>query len=1850
MGEFKLERIRYTWKGDWSNDTEYLADDIVNYSGSSYVCFVKHTSGNFLEQISQGIWRKMTEGKTWLGDWESSVEYNVGSIVAYGGVVYICVEAHQATAFQSDINKWAIYASGINWTADWTEDQIYKVGDIVRYGGTVYQCVVEHLSQGTQDDPGTLESDQSKWKIIFQGNEYLGNWQIGTPYKVGDLVKFGGSVYRCKQAHTPTDDSTINFDQVSYWDIEFPGFQYRSIWNASTTYRIGDVVRHGGWLYYSLTDNFNSRPINSIYELETRTDPLDWAIISKGIRFLGDWSVSQNYITGDVVRRGGDLYVALLDTVATEDGSSLDYLDTSNWELITVGQRWRNFWTENTLYQVNDIVIYLGSAYRANVEHISTLRDFPGDNGSGVAFWDLLLPVGTDAGLIASGDLLTYNLSREVVGDGSTIGPTRIPIADQGALLYSNDQGNSVYHNYGEVSRVFYVSSNGVDDEEPRRGISPYLTFKTVRYACERADDGFSGFTTIKVSSGIYDEVLPIIVPARTVVLGTELRTTTINAAPAIPALANDSSYTISALGRISQIIQAVFSGAEIVPAISAGNKLSPVRVLAPSLVSFDPPRFDENDDEIFDVQQSPVPVPPAAAAAVQSLINDITLYIDFYINSAGAAPTVISTNTATTTENFQNAVATLEANKDFLAQEAVSFVKQAFPEYDFDEELCKRDIRRYIDAWKYDITFTGNYKSLLAARYYRNAILGSESEDMFYCRDATGVRNCTLTGLQGVLGPLTSADRYRTPTGGAYISLDPGWGPADNRTWILTRSPYIQGVTTFGTGCVGQKIDGALHNGGNRSIVSNDFTQVLSDGIGAWVTNNGRAELVSVFTYYAHVGYLAKDGGKIRATNGNNSYGGFGSVADGVDATEIPITGKVTTRNQEAIVKSVFAGDFVDEIQILEWGNAGQNYTEATASIVGAGINAEVVFEEFRDDAVFESRILDTSDSIAQILGGRGYTLVGNNAQEGDETTIVLASNDTNPESFYLGMRIVLTSGPGTGQYGYINAYNEVSKVAQIYRESNDEPGWDHVVPGKIPANLTTATTYRVEPRVIFSAPEFSTTESVIGFSTNWGAIGYGETTQEYLNVSGTAGTGNTDLGIDPSSARFNVIKKGRKYEVTPVYNLTGVPESGSGAGYNIRDEIVIKGGQLGGIDGANDLIITVTSTTNDSTNAVRNFTFRGVGGSGKFVVLQQNGTAGLYSFNGINWPDGFNLPVSADWISIANGNNMFVAVANESDIAISSMDGLVWTQRTLPEVRRWNSVIYGQGIFFAVSRDGNSAAQSIDGITWTSVTMPNAGDSSENEWVGTAYGKKMFIVVSGGTNLVAKGIYNNTTNSWSWNWYVMDVIEDSSLKNWVGMAYGNNRFVSIARQGDVSYSFDGEEWYPAAMPTKNNLQPYNWTNIKYAQGVFFAIANNGPGNTNVAATSYDGIVWQIRQLSTAASWKDLAFGNPYIELLDSTVGKNTPMWVIMPTDSNRFSNVRTGARAIGRAVVGGGGSITDLKIWDPGSGYQNQPTITIVDPNSVLDARFENRLGDGVLTNPSWINRGFGYRTLTTAVNISGDGFADIIPQGKFISINNLTRYPGPGALMIRSDTLQEFVIITIEPLGIVDGSLTAFLRVSPEIKNRDNILHETPLIIREKYSQCRITGHDFLDIGTGNFEQTNYPDLYATGIFTPAPENETLQEDGGRVFYTSTDQDGNFRVGELFQVEQSTGIVTISADFFELGGLTELSLGGIRIGGTGTVIREFSVDPAFSADSNNIVPTQRAIRAYLQGRLSVGGSEISVGSFIAGTVLVGPNRIGNVAGLPVIFNRRADFNRPNSGIRGSLLAQYMFFRSFK
>ena len=148
---------------------------------------------------------------------------------------------------------------------------------------------------------------------------------------------------------------------------------------------------------------------------------------------------------------------------------------------------------------------------------------------------------------------------------------------------------------------------------------------------------------------------------------------------------------------------------------------------------------------------------------------------------------------------------------------------------------------------------------------------------------------------------------------------------------------------------------------------------------------------------------------------------------------------------------------------------------------------------------------------------------------------------------------------------------------------------------------------------------------------------------------------------------------------------------------------------------------------------------------------------------------------------------------------------------------------------------------------------------------------------------------------------------------------------------------------------------------------------------------------------------------------------------------------------------------------------------------------------------------------------------------------------------------------------------------------------------------------------------------------------------------MFYTSTDQDGNFRAGELFSVEQGTGIVTISADFFDLDGLSELALGGVRLGGSGTVVREFSTDPLFLEDSNNIVPTQRAVTTFLATRLSEGGSEIETNQLTAGLVRLGGenNVIEHTAGFEIVFPKTTNFAGPEAGVTGNPLYMRLFLK---
>ena len=132
----------------------------------------------------------------------------------------------------------------------------------------------------------------------------------------------------------------------------------------------------------------------------------------------------------------------------------------------------------------------------------------------------------------------------------------------------------------------------------------------------------------------------------------------------------------------------------------------------------------------------------------------------------------------------------------------------------------------------------------------------------------------------------------------------------------------------------------------------------------------------------------------------------------------------------------------------------------------------------------------------------------------------------------------------------------------------------------------------------------------------------------------------------------------------------------------------------------------------------------------------------------------------------------------------------------------------------------------------------------------------------------------------------------------------------------------------------------------------------------------------------------------------------------------------------------------------------------------------------------------------------------------------------------------------------------------------------------LMRSKFSKIRLTGHDFLLVGTGNTAQTTYPNVNENAA---SQGNETNVVAPGRIFFVSTDQGGNFRVGEYFSVNQLTGAATLDASAFNLSGLTELKLGAIG-GQVGESIAEFSSDETMGGDSNSACPTEKAVRGFL------------------------------------------------------------------
>jgi hypothetical protein len=97
----------------------------------------------------------------------------------------------------------------------------------------------------------------------------------------------------------------------------------------------------------------------------------------------------------------------------------------------------------------------------------------------------------------------------------------------------------------------------------------------------------------------------------------------------------------------------------------------------------------------------------------------------------------------------------------------------------------------------------------------------------------------------------------------------------------------------------------------------------------------------------------------------------------------------------------------------------------------------------------------------------------------------------------------------------------------------------------------------------------------------------------------------------------------------------------------------------------------------------------------------------------------------------------------------------------------------------------------------------------------------------------------------------------------------------------------------------------------------------------------------------------------------------------------------------------------------------------------------------------------------------------------------------------------------------------------------------------------------------------------------------------------------------------------------------------LGSVALGSSNTAVSEFSTDATFAANSDSIVPTQKAIKSYIASQIGGGGSSIVANSLTVGNIAISGNSIGTTSGA-IDFTTTVNFK---TGVRGTIAALNYF-----
>ena len=212
----------------------------------------------------------------------------------------------------------------------------------------------------------------------------------------------------------------------------------------------------------------------------------------------------------------------------------------------------------------------------------------------------------------------------------------------------------------------------------------------------------------------------------------------------------------------------------------------------------------------------------------------------------------------------------------------------------------------------------------------------------------------------------------------------------------------------------------------------------------------------------------------------------------------------------------------------------------------------------------------------------------------------------------------------------------------------------------------------------------------------------------------------------------------------------------------------------------------------------------------------------------------------------------------------------------------------------------------------------------------------------------------------------------------------------------------------------------------------------------------------------------------------------------------------------------------VSDIKVTNGGSGYTSPPAVTIDAPT-----------GPGLAI------------PVQAIASVENGSVNEILVFGggsQFEQVPNVIIDPPPSGVQATAQA-------SIEPIyyGVLEATKpVAGISTISLIQNLNNDVGIGTTVYFSRQSFQIVSSHSFQYIGAGNTISDAYPSRGGITI----QENEVIKLNGGEVTYTSTDQLGNFRIGDGVEINQATG--TVSGDIYIKSLFTQVTPFILALGG--------------------------------------------------------------------------------------------------